>query len=538
MVTLAVCVFLLSFCSPRASADTTFTVTITVKGLPANLVTNIYVNGSYNGTLAGGASESYNLYTSNSPYLISVDGYVQGSDNGTRYYCQSTTWSAGSNGSQTFVYVTQYFLTVQTAYSTASGQGWYTSGTTAHATVNDQEVSEGQGTRNIFNGWTRDAEGTQLTSSSILMDAPKVAIANWTTQFFLTVESNPDNVTGLTGSGWYDAGAQANFSATPTLPIATDTRLRFDHWNGEFSGQDPLGIVSMDRPKTVQANYVYQYLLSLEYAPADVADSYNETHAGWYDTNSDVQLGPAPTIISLSPVERLQFTGWSDGGPLSGNISYEVSMDRPRNVTLSYETQYYLDVQSTYGTVSGSGWYNQGDTATIIAPTSSGTWPISYTLTGWMVTPPSVGIVGGYGSWTVTVDGPYVLQAQWSMDYLPLIMLFAIGVTVSTVGVGTAVGYKRGAFSRPRPQKVRSAPVNPTTVCSSCGSTLPQGAQFCEKCKSKVGGVPTISEDKVYDYIVNHQGVISLSAASADLGIPVAQLKEITERLKREGRLN
>jgi len=188
---------LFCFCSPYARADTTFAVTIAVQGLPANLVTNVYVNGSYNGTLAGGASESYTLSTSNSPYLFSVDGYVQGTDNATRYYCQSTTWSANSTGTQTFSYVAQYFLAVQTSYSTPTGQGWYTSGTTAHASVGDQQVPEGQGTRNIFNGWSGDATGSQLTSNAIMMDAPKVATADWITQFFLTVGSSPANVTGM-----------------------------------------------------------------------------------------------------------------------------------------------------------------------------------------------------------------------------------------------------------------------------------------------------------------------------------------------------
>jgi len=513
-------------------------VTIAVQGLPANLVTNVYVNGSYNGTLAGGASESYNLYSSGSPYLISADAYVQGGDNGTRYYCASTIWSANASGSETFAYVTQYFLAVQTAYGTGSGQGWYTAGTTAQATVSDQEVSESQGTRNMFTGWSRDASGNQTTSNKIVMKAPEVAVANWVTQFLLTVDSNPGNVTGLTGSGWYAAGTQANFSATPIIPVSTDTRLKFDHWSGEASSQQPVSVLSMDRPKTVQANYIDQYLLAVDYTPADIVGSYNETRAGWYDTNSDVQLGPAPTIISISPVERLQFSGWTDGGSLSGNISYAVSMDRPRNVTLSYATQYYLNVQSTYGTVSGSGWYNKGTTATITGPTSSGSWPITYTLTGWIVNPPNVGIAGGGGSWNVIVNGPYVVQAQWSMDYLPLIMLFAVAGTVTTVGAATVVGYKRGSFRRTRPQKVAAISTSPN-VCSRCGSVLPLGAESCEKCKAASASIQTSSEeDKVYDYIVNHQGVISISAASGELGIPVERLKETTERLKREGRLS
>jgi hypothetical protein len=155
-----------------------------------------------------------------------------------------------------------------------------------------------------------------------------------------------------------------------------------------------------------------------------------------------------------------------------------------------------------------------------------------------MVNPPSVGIAGGDGSWTVIVDGPYVVQAQWGMNYLPLIMIFVMVATVGTVGVGTAVGYKRGAFSRGHPQKVPATPVVRANVCGKCGSVLPQGAAFCEKCNPGGAVAQMLPEDKVYDYIVKHQGTISFSVASADLGIPAERLKEITERLKREGRLS
>ena len=65
---------------------------------------------------------------------------------------------------------------------------------------------------------------------------------------------------------------------------------------------------------------------------------------------------------------------------------------------------------------------------------------------------------------------------------------------------------------------------------------MPKGA-FCEKCGAPLEMPAASSDEKVYDYIVKHEGVISLSKASSDLGIPVGELKEITERLKNQGRL-
>jgi hypothetical protein len=544
LLIIAVCIVLAGHNVSNVYADNTYTVTITIQGLPAGLGTNVYIDGNYNGTLNGGASATFTLSATNNPHAVVVDSYVQGNGNGTRYFSKDTIWGVSSPGNHDFTYIAQYLLTVQTAYSSATGQGWYSAGTSAHATVNDQQVDEGQGTRNTFNGWSGDATGTQLTSNGIMMSGPKVAIANWKTQFFLTIQSNPTNVTSLVGSGWYDAGTQANFSAVTSVPTTSNTRFKFSHWNGDYTGQQPTGSVLMDRPKTIKANYLAQYLLAVTFYPVSVAGSYNGTHGGWYDANSNVQLGPVPSIIDLSTVERLQFTGWSDNGSVSSNLSYTILMDSPRNVTLSYKTQYYVDVRSTYGTVSGSGWYDRGATATITAPTSSGTWPISYTLTGWTIDPPTEALTKTGDSSTLTVNGPYVVQAQWGVDYFPLILLFGGAVAFSVVGVGAVTVHKRGTFGRGRPilspEKTRPSPslLGGMTVCTSCGNDVPKGAEFCDKCRAPMAMITaTSSDNKVYDYIVNHEGVISLSVASADLGISADRLKEITERLKREGRL-
>ena len=524
-------------------ADNSYTVTITIQGLPPTLSTNVYVDGNFNTTLNGGGSATFTLSINDNPHVILVDSYVQGNGNATRYYENDTVWGVSSPGSHVFNYTAQYFLSMETAFSSTTGQAWYDAGSTAHAMLNNQQIDEGQGTRNIFTGWSGDATGTLLISNGIIMDGPKVAIANWKTQFFLTVESNPANVTSLVGSGWYDSGVEANFSAGMVASGTSNTRLEFDHWSGEYTGQQPSGMVLMDRPKIVSASYLAQYLLSVTYSPLSLSSSYNETHAGWYDANSSVQLGPAPSIINLSTVERLRFTGWSDNGSVSKNLSYSVLVAGPLNVTLSYTTQYYVDVRSTYGPVSGSGWYDRGATATITSSTSSGTWPVSYTLTGWTVDPPTETLNNTGNSWTLTVDGSYVVQAEWGVDYVPLILLFGgSAVAFTVVGVSAVVVYRRSKLSgRPaslRLEKPGKGLSGSMITCDACGNNVPKGAEFCGKCGTPVATfMQPSTENRVYEYIVKHDGVISLREASTDLGISVEQLKEITERLKREGRL-
>lgn len=406
------------------------------------------------------------------------------------------------------------------------------------AALSDGEIEESPGIRHVFTTWGGDASGTSLTSSPILMSQPKKAIANWKTQYQLTVTSDPTSIQDLNGSGWYDAGSQASFSAPATVPADKDSRLRFDHWSGAYEGQSPSGTVLMDRPRVVEAHYLAQYLLTIHYDPVTIPHTFNET--SWHDANTNVQLGPALPTVDVSSVERLRFAGWFENEKQLTDVSINVFMDQPHELTLSYQTQYYVEVRSSYGEVSGSGWYDRGSTATITVPTSTGSWPFTYTLSDWRVDPPSGRLSKGDGSWTVTVDQPYVIEAVWNLDLIPLAGLIGgSALAVIAISVGLAVAYKRGMFTRTtttfRPSK---APAQQTTVCSKCGNRVPKNATFCQKCGAPIASADlTGLEEKVYDYIVKHDGVISVSKASRDLGISADRLKEAAGALKKKGRL-
>jgi hypothetical protein len=537
--------------APHVSGQETYTVVVSVQGIPPNMTTNVYVDGGLNGTLAGGETRAYIFAISSATHIITVDFYVPNSTgvSGTRYYNNNTSWAfpSGDHQSHAFTYTPQYYLSVESAYSSADGQGWYDSGSVARAVLNESEVDEGQGVRHVFTGWSADASGSGSTSNDILMNGPKRAVAEWRTQFYLTIDTDPPSVGGPKGVGWYDAGSQANFSVSQIVPANQDSRLRFSYWTGEYASQLPTGNVTMDRPKSVKAHYVAQYLLTVEYDPASISSSYNETHTGWYDAGENVQLGPVPATLDLSSVERLKFVQWTDNGAPSTDVSTTVLMDKPHKVTLSYKTQYYVDVRSSYGTASGSGWYDRGDTVRVAATPTSGTWPISYTLSDWHVDPSTTHLAKTDDSWALTVDRPYTIEAVWSIDYFPLIGLIGAGALLAVIAAVVVLAYKRGMVRRGGPRIPVPTPIpstatlpigGPTKVCSNCGNRMPESAVFCQRCgAAQEGPALSTSDEKVYDYIVKHQGVISLSKASKDLGIAVEQLKEITEKLKKMGRL-
>ncbi len=519
-----------------------YTVTVTVQGLPANLSTNIYVDYVQNGTLGGGQSRSFTFKTGSISHVVTVDIYVPGSAGsaGTRYFEKDISWFFNTGATHVFSYSAQYYLTVKTSYGTAKGEDWYDSGSSVQAVLNTGEVLESPGIDHLFTGWGSDASGTGLTSNPIVMDRPRNATANWKTRFLLTVESDPTNVTGLLGTGWFDAGSQATFSAPAFAPVNSSSRLRFDHWSGAFAGQSSSGSVTMDRPKAVQANYLAQYLLTINYDPQSIPHSYNET--SWQDANTDVPLGPAQPTVDLSSVERLRFVGWVENGSQLSGAAIDIHMDKPHELTLSYVTQYYVDVRSAYGTALGSGWYDNGAIARITISTTAGYWPITYTLSNWDVTPPTGNLTSDNGSWALTVDRPYVVDAVWNFDMFPIVALFGGGALAIVAVIGIAVAYKRGMLNRGHgttgPSKLGGPIQGATQICASCGNLIPKRATFCQKCGAPVVATERqTSERRVYDYIVKHDGVISLSKASKDLGLPVEEIKKVTENLKKEGRL-
>lgn len=80
-------------------------------------------------------------------------------------------------------------------------------------------------------------------------------------------------------------------------------------------------------------------------------------------------------------------------------------------------------------------------------------------------------------------------------------------------------------------------------VCSQCGAALaPQLPTLVPTPivvrEPPVTTAPTSLDDRVYRYIIDHDGTISLSKASNDLGITMDALKASIARLKESGKLS
>ena len=122
------------------------------------------------------------------------------------------------------------------------------------------------------------------------------------------------------------------------------------------------------------------------------------------------------------------FVAWTLNGADVNNPQTTITMNQPYSAVAKYEKQYYVQVSSQYGTPTGSGWYDEGSTATIQVenqlPEQGGwgslgaNWVFDHWSTGGSADPS-----------TVTVDSAKSINAVWRENLTtPIIVLLLIAI--------------------------------------------------------------------------------------------------------------
>ena len=251
------------FCSGVSSAQTsfdvspnTYDVSVSLNGVPTQYSAQLQVDGQPQGTIGGGEIKSMS-FKINTSHTVSVDQYVSG-DAGVRFYCAQNTMSISSAGSLTFNYQTQFQFTVATnptGVAQVSGGGWFPSGTTVQTSQAQQSVAGSAGTQFAFKGWQINGVAQSGNPVTLTIDKPYTAIAQYTTQYQLVVNSAYGNPQG---AGYYDSGSTAQFSVT--TPVGFPIQQIFVQWQGDYNGTSPQGQITMDKPHVVQAVWSTSYL--------------------------------------------------------------------------------------------------------------------------------------------------------------------------------------------------------------------------------------------------------------------------------------
>jgi uncharacterized repeat protein (TIGR02543 family) len=225
--------------------------------------------------------------------------------------------------------VTKYYLTVSSAHGTTSGEGWYNPGDTAYADVSPLIVSGGPGVQYVFTDWSGDASGTTSPSDPILMDKDKTAVANWKTQYYLTVQTDPSGLVTIPGEGWYDYCTYVDLTAPSIVPVSTGVQYRFGHWDVDGGGGSGAYLtVHMDAAHTATAHYVKQYYLTVQTDPSGLTPAPTPSSC-WYDEGTDV-------TETAQSVTGYMFVYWDVDGTNTPGNPITVHIDAPHTATAHY----------------------------------------------------------------------------------------------------------------------------------------------------------------------------------------------------------
>ncbi len=287
-----------------------------------------------------------------------------------------TIGAAQAGTTITGTYIAQYRLTLETAPSSvgsinpsaspSSPDGFYDSGTDVNVSATGLVAIDAT-SRYRFDHWSGGATGT-TNPVAVGMNAPKSVTANYVVQYLLTLATSPvadlggtDNpaASPASASGFYDAGAVLNISADATVAIDAGSRWRFDEWSGDASGTTNPVSVTMSSARSVTAEYVKQFKLTLSTLPvAGIGGAGNpsaspSSASGFYDSDTSVSIS-ADTTVAIAAGSRWRFDQWS--GDASGTTNpVSVTMSSARSVTAEYVKQFQVTFgQSGIGVDTGT----------------------------------------------------------------------------------------------------------------------------------------------------------------------------------------
>lgn len=276
----------------------------------------------------------------------------------------------------------------------------------------------------------------QVQSNSQTKITLKVSYANDTAQSY-TVTLNPQEKYILPQSySWVrDQNSRFNLQDYSIDNTPYQTIQRVDR--GNFTLDIPT-----DSSHSVVFLAVPQYPIELNGTNSAVFSPPSPTGDNWFDMNSDIVVS-VPYVTNLDQNSRTQLTGWSLDGSSSQPIPRQedgtfstptISMSSPHTAYFGYVTQYYVNILSEFGHVTGGGWHDSGTTVTIsVVPSQD--FPVGHVFSGWQ------GANGSNAnSINLLVDSPKTLTANWKSDYGPVI---AVGTIIIGCAAGLAVIYKK-----------------------------------------------------------------------------------------------
>lgn len=190
--------------------------------------------------------------------------------------------------------------------------------------------------------------------------------------------------------------------------------------------------------------YDTEYMLSVD------SQYGNAEGGGWYKGGTLAVFLVSPSTLDYGNQTRLRFVGWT-GDCTATEPNATLIVDNPKHVTARWEPQYYLTVLSDRGDPQGSGWYEEGSSATFSVTSPA---PISGILG-------VLGVKNVFDKWTgnctatsasasLVMDSPKIATATWRTDYTMFyLVIVGIAVVVAVPLLAVLVRRRRrGSVSR------------------------------------------------------------------------------------------
>jgi len=366
------------------------------------------------------------------------------------------------NNEMSKIFIVGYVLTVQTPYSDIEvwidGERNLTDSDGNFQTIVDEGDHEVQvetpvfldpGSQGVFVQW--DDENSE-NPRTIPVNNNRSLTAEYKTQYYLTVATTHGTTSG---EGWYDEGDTAYATVTPlTVPGLTGVQYVFTYWSEDASGNSsPSDPIIMDGPKTAVANWKTQYLVTFAQTGLDATatgtvvtvngdtNTFSDLpYTTWVDSDGPISYSYSDLVSSSVEDQRFRLADVS--GPTS-----PITITGPVTITGNYITQYYLTVDSPYGTPGGAGWYDNCTTAYATLDTDAvdhliGTrgvfmhWSGDASGTDYTTSDP------------IHMDGPKTATANWKTQHLVTFAQTGLDATATGI-VLTVNGDTKTFFSFP-----------------------------------------------------------------------------------------
>jgi hypothetical protein len=237
----------------------------------------------------------------------------------------------------------------------------------------------------------------------------------------LLVEVDGSDYTAPESFNWIAGYSHTIYAPSPQ---SGGTGIEYRLWGWSDSGTQSHSITVSDVDTTITASYVIFYYVTVEHSGIETAvtatvdgRSYDLPVGFWWEEGSDHEISIPSTIEDPTiSGKRYAFTRWSGlSDSTSETITFLVATTG--TLTANYKTQYYLTMNTNFGSVSpGNGWHDKGSTIDILAEAPTARSGERYVWKGWTGT--------GYESYagmdnpaSITISEPITQEASWTRQW-------------------------------------------------------------------------------------------------------------------------